>query len=294
MCTRHHSSSCVLLYTNLSSTEPNSYIKPPHHGIMRTSPQIMYDNMYQTQRMMPSTSVSGSYNQGQWASPPIHFSPASSNPGASNGVGMSQVNTVNPVPSLSTTGEGGNSLPLLTSGDLEILDIRVSGNQPRQEQMEHSVQHLEQPFHRKETMPTEEPIWSNYEALPQASGTQNGPASTGMMGINYTYSEFQGGNENLQTLVTPQTGLHLKQEPQGQSSLAMLNPNNSSIFDYHMINYPPTSSSNQEAMRHAASSGASASEQRTTQTQSYSLTSMVQETSHLDNLSWHYNQFGAE
>lgn len=296
---KYHSPLFILLCMNLSSTEPNSYVKPLHHGLMRPTQQIMYNNPYQPQHMMPSTSASPapSFNQGQWASPSLHFSPASSNPGASNGVGMSQVNPVNPVPCLSTTGESGNSLPLLSSMDLEFLDTQgASANQPQQEQLEHSVQHSQQPLHRKETMPAGENIWHNLE-LSQAPGTQNGPANTGMMGINYTYSDSQDGNEIFNRVVGPQTGLHLKQEPQAQSTLAMLDPNNSTLFEctesYSMLNYPPTSSSNQEAMRHAASSGASGSGQRNTQNPSYSLTSMVQE-AHLDTLNWSYNQYGGE
>ncbi|MCJ8730508.1 hypothetical protein PDJAM_G00185270 [Pangasius djambal] len=281
-------------------SEPNSYVKPPHHAIMRPNQQMMYNSTYQPQRMMPSTSASPapvSFNQGQWASSSLHFSPASSNPGASNGVGMSQVNSVNPAPSLSTTGESGNSLPLLSSMDLEFLETQdPSANQPRQEQLEHSVQHSQQPLHRKETMPADENMWQNFD-LSQASGTQNGPANTGLMGINYTYSGNQDGNEILHSIVGPQTGLHLKQEPQGQSTLAMLDPNNSTLFDcsqsYSVLNYPATSSSNQEAMRHPASSGASGSGQRNTQNPSFSLTSMVQE-AHLDSLNWAYNQFGGE
>lgn len=283
---------------NLSSSEPNSYIKP-HHGLMRSNPQITYNNTYQPQRMMPSTSASpvpASYNQGQWGSPSIHFSPASSNPGASNGVGMAQVNpvnTANPVPSLSTTGESGSSLPLLSSMDVEFLDIQgSSANQPRQDQLEHSVQHSQQPIHRKETMPAGENIWHNFD-LSQASGTQNGSVSTGMMGMNYTYSDSQAGNEILHSLVGPPTGLPLKQEPQGQSTLAMLDPNNSNFYEYSMLNYPPTSSSNQETMRHAGSSGASGSGQRNAHNPTFSHTSMVQE-AHLDTLNWPYNQFGGE
>ncbi|XP_060782058.1 proto-oncogene c-Rel isoform X2 [Neoarius graeffei] len=279
-------------------SEPNSYVKPPHHGLMRPPQQIIGNNLYQPQHMMPSTSASpaASYNQGQWV-PSLHFSPASSNPGASNGVGMSQVNPVNSVPSLNTTGESGNSLPLLTTLDLEFLDTPgASANQPRQEQLEHSVQHSQQPLHRKETMPAGENIWPNLE-LPQAPGTQNGPANTGMMGINYTYSNSPDGNEIFNRLVGPSTGLHLKQEPQAQSTLAMLDPNNSTLFEctrsYAMLNYSPTSSSNQEAMRHAANVGASGSGQRNTQNPSFSLTSMVQEAT-LDNLSWPYNQYGGE
>lgn len=270
-------------------------MKSPHHGIMRSNQQIMYNSNYQPQRMMPANSASPvptSFSQVQWASSALHFSPASSNPGASNGVGMSQVN---PVPPLSTTGESGSSLPLLSQLDVEFLDIKgASANQPRQEQLERSVQHLQQPLHTKESMPAGESIWHNFD-LSQASGTQNGPASTGMMGMNYTYSDSQDGNENFHSLVGPQTGLHLKQEPQGQSTLAMLDHNNSSFFEpYPMLNYQATSGSNQEAMRHAASSGASGSGQGNTQNPSFSLTSMVQE-AQLDTLNWSYNnQFGGE
>lgn len=284
---KHHSPWCILFCMNLSSTEPNSYMKPPHHGIMRPNQEIMYSNTYQPQRMMPSTSASpasGSYNQ--WANPSLHFNPASSNPGSSNGVGMSQVN---PVPSLSTTGESGSSLPLLTPVDIQdILDIQ-GVNQPRQEQLEQSIQHSQQTFLRKETMPAGENIWHTFEDLQQAAGPQNGPTSTGIMGINYTYSDSQGENQIHHSLVAPQTGLHLKQEPQGQSTLALLDSNNSNLFDYSMINYTPTSSSNQEAMRNTAGSVASVSGQNT-QNPSFSL-SMAP---HLETLNWPYSQFDGE
>ncbi|XP_053477476.1 proto-oncogene c-Rel isoform X3 [Ictalurus furcatus] len=268
--------------------EKTSYVNPLH-GTRRQSQQHMY-NSYQP-RMMPSTSACPapvSFNQDQWANSSLHFSPASSNPGASNGGGMSQVNQVNTVPSLNTTGESGNSLPLLSPRDLEFLDPQgASANQPRQEQLEHSVQHSQQPLHRKETMPAGESLWPNFDP---SSGTQNGPASTGM---NYTYPDCQDGSEILHSLVGPQTGLNLKQEPQGQSTLALLDPNTNLFESYTMLNYPPTSSSNQEAMRHAASSGASGSGQRNTQTPSYSIRNMAQE-ANLNTLNWPYNQFGGE
>lgn len=295
---KHHSPLHILLCMKLSPTEPNSYIKPPYHGIMRSNQQIMY-NSYQPQRMMPSTSappVPVSFNQGQWATSSLTFSPANTNPGASNGVGMPQVNPVNPAPSLSTTGESVGSLPLLSQLDVDFLEVNnASANQPRQEQLEHPVQHLQQPLHRKENMPASESIWHNFNDLSQASGTQNGPANTGMMGMNYPYSDSQDGNEILHSLVGPQTGLHLKQESQGQSTLAMLDPNNSNLFECTQSypNYPATTSSNQEAMRHGASSGASGSGQRNTQNPSFPLPSMVEEV-HLDTLNWSYNQFGGE
>ncbi|KAI5625079.1 proto-oncogene c-Rel, partial [Silurus asotus] len=270
-------------------SEPNSYVKPPHPGMMRSNQQIMY-NAYQSSHMMTSTSVSpapGSFNQGQWGSSSLHFSPASNNPGPSNGVGMSQVNPVNPhnpAPSLSNTGESGNNLPLLSPRDLEFLDTGASAIPSRQEQLEHSVQHSQQPHHRKETMPVGESIWQNFE--PQ--GAQNGPTNTGIIGMNYTYPCNQDRNEMLHSLVGPQTGVHLKQEPQGQSNLAMLEPN-SSLFNCtepYMI-YQTPSSSNQEAMRHAASSRPGESGQRNTQNPSFSLSSIVQE-AHLETLNWPY------
>ncbi|KAM9477933.1 proto-oncogene c-Rel isoform 1-T1 [Clarias gariepinus] len=268
-------------------TELNPYGKPAHHGIMRPNQQIMYNNTYQPQPMMPAPSVSPaqvSFNHGQWPSP-------SSNHGANNQVGMSQVNPlnpVNPVSSISTPGDGPNSLPLLSSIDLEILELQgASATQTHQEQLEHS----QQPLHRKETVPTSESIWNNF-APSQASGTQNGPANTGVMDMNYPYSNSQDRNELLHSLVGPQTAHNLKQEPQGQSTLAMLDLNNSTIFDstpsYTMLNYQPNNSSNQETIINPSSSRPSGSGQRNTQNPSYPHTGMAPESY------WSYGQYGGE
>ncbi|KAG7333988.1 hypothetical protein KOW79_002395 [Hemibagrus wyckioides] len=264
--------------------EPNSYVKTSLHSMTRSSQQNMYNNSYLPERMMPSTSTPISYNPSQWA--PLPFS---NNP-ASNGMGMSQVNPVNPVPP--STGESGN-LPLLNPMDLDFLNTpSASANQPQLEQLEHSVQHSQQPISRKETLPASDCIWSNYD-YSQAPGTQNGTANQGMIGINYTYPNNQDGSEMFNNL-GPQTSLLLKQEPQGQSTLTGMESENYHFFEQsNPMLYPANSSSNQEAMRHAASSGANGSGQRNTQNPSYSLNNMAQDT-HVDTLSWSYNQFGGE
>ncbi|KAK3573295.1 hypothetical protein QTP86_022364 [Hemibagrus guttatus] len=255
-------------------SEPNSYVKTSHHSMIRPSQQNMYNNSYPPERMLPSTSASStpiSYNQGQWAQLSFSNNPASNVP---------QVNPVNPVPP--STGESGN-LPLLNPMDLDFLNTSsTSPNQPQLDQLEHSVQHSQQPLNRKETLPAGECIWSNFD-FSQASGTQNGTANQGMIGINYTYSNNQDGSEMFNNL-GPQTSLLLKQEPQGQSTLTVMESENYFYEQSNpMLNYPVTSSSNQEAMRHAASSGANGSGQRNTQNPSYA-----------DTLSWPYNQFSGE
>ncbi|KAL7877877.1 hypothetical protein SRHO_G00045200 [Serrasalmus rhombeus] len=266
-------------------TEPtNFYGKLSSHGMMRQNQQSMYNSTY----MMPSTSASPApATFSQWPSSSLHFNTANSSPGPSNGVGMQQVNPVNPVPTLNTTGESGSSLPVLSSMDLAFLDTQSpSTSQPRQEQQDQNVQHAQQPPHRKEPVATGEPLWFNYE-LQGAQGTQNGaPNTSGMMGMSYPYTEGQDGSEILQSLVGTQTGLHLKQEPPGQSNLTMLGPVSSSSSEctqsFTLLNYPSTNGSSQEAMRHAASSGTNGPGQRNTQTPSYSMTSMVHE------LNWPY------
>ncbi|KAI4898034.1 hypothetical protein NFI96_019256 [Prochilodus magdalenae] len=261
-------------------TEPTHfYGKYPSHGMIRPNHQSMYNSSY----MMPSTSASPaafSQPQAQWHSSSLHFNPASSSPGPSNGVSMQQVNPVNPVPTLSTTGESGSSLPLLSSMDLEFLDTQgPSTSQHRQEQQDQNVQHTQHPPHRKEA--AGEALWLNYE-LHGAQATQNGAPNTGgMIGMNYPYTESQDGSEILQSLVGSQMGLPLKQEPQGQSNLTMLGPASSTTSEctqtFTMLNYPSTNGSTQEAMRQAASSGTNGPGQRNTQTPSYTMTSLVHE-----------------
>lgn len=276
---------CILLWMNLFSTEPNSYVKTHHHGLPRPNQQNIYNNSYSSECMMPSTSASpaqASYNQGQWAS--LHYS---NNPGTSNGAGMSQVNPVIQVPP--SSGETGN-LPLLNQRDLDFLN--TSSTSATQPQLEHSVQHSQQPLHRKETMPAGETIWQNYH-FSQAQGTQNGTANPGMIEINYTYPNSQDGSEIFNTLVGSQTSHLLKQEPQGQSTLPLMESESYTFYEQsnHMLNYPATNSSNLEAMRHAASSGSNG--QRNTQNPSYSMNNVAQETQ-VDPISWAYSQFGGE
>ncbi|XP_072534253.1 proto-oncogene c-Rel isoform X2 [Salminus brasiliensis] len=238
---------------------------------MRPSQHSMVNNTYQAHPMMPSTSASpapATFNPVQWPNS-LHLNTARSSPGPSNGAGMQQINPVNPVPTLNTTGDGGSSLPLLSSMDLDILSP-LDPSQPRQEQQDQSVQ---QPTYRKEPMPAGEAMWCNYD--PQgAPGTQNGaPGTGGMMGMGYLYTDSQDGSEILQSLVGPQTGLHLKQEPQSQSNLTMLLPASSATSDctqaFPMYNYPLINGSPQEAMRQAANSGMNGPVQINTQTPSY-------------------------
>ncbi|XP_026992125.1 proto-oncogene c-Rel isoform X1 [Tachysurus fulvidraco] len=268
--------------------EPNSYVKPPHHGLPRPNQQNMYNNSYSPECMMPSTSASPApvpYNQGQWAS--LHYS---NNPGTSNGAGMSQVNPVIQVPP--SSGESGN-LPLLNPRDLDFLNTSSTpATQPQLEQLEHSVQHSQQPLHRKEPMPAGETIWQSYQ-FSQAPGTQNGTANPGMIEMNYTYPNSQDGSEIFHTLVGSQTSHLLKQEPQGQSTLPLMESESYPFYEQsnHMLNYPATNSSNLEAMRHAASSGSNG--QRNTQNPSYSMNNVGQETQ-VDPISWSYSQYSGE
>lgn len=251
---------------------------------MRPTQQSMYGT-YQPPGMMPSASPApAAASFVQWANSSLQFNTANSSPGPSNGVGMQQVN---PVPSLNPTNESGSSLPLLSSMDLEFLDPHgPSASQPRQDQQDQNVQHAQQTPHRKDAMPTGESMWYNYD-LHGATGTQNGASSTGgMMGMGYQYTESQDGSEILQSLMSSQTGLHLKQEPQSQSNLTLLGAANSATTDcaqsFTMLNYSSTNGSAQEAMRQAATGGTNGPGQRNTQTPSYSMSSIV------NDLNWPY------
>ncbi|XP_066534570.1 proto-oncogene c-Rel isoform X2 [Hoplias malabaricus] len=264
----------------IKSEPPNYYGRHSSHGGMRPNPPSMYNTTYQSSAMMPSTSASpapAAFSQSQWPSPSLNFNQASSNLGPSNGVGM-QVSTGNAVSTLSTTNESGNSLPLLSSLDLEFLDSQgLSSNQPLQEQQSQNVQHGQQPSHRKEPMPAGEPMWYNYD-LQGAQATQNGASnSCGMMGLGFQYTESQDGSEILQSFMGSQTGMNLKQEPQSQSTLTLLGPASSVSSDcaqsFAMLNYAPSNGSTQEVMRQAACSGTNGPGQRNTQTPSYSMTS---------------------
>uniref|UniRef100_A0A4W4GHW7 RHD domain-containing protein n=1 Tax=Electrophorus electricus TaxID=8005 RepID=A0A4W4GHW7_ELEEL len=273
-------------------TEPtNYYPKHPSTGMMRQNQQSMYSSPYQPHPMVTSSSASPApapFSHAQWHGSSLHFSTASSSTGPSNGMAMQQLNPVNPAPTLTTTGESGSSLPLLSSTDLEFLDQGPSASQSQQEQQEQSLLHPQQILHRKEALPAGEGVWYNNFVSP-APGTQNGAASTsGVMVMSYPYRESQDGSEMLQSLVVPQTTLHLKQEPQGQSNLTMLGPSNSNsdcTQSFTVLNYPTANGSGQETMRQAASGAVGGPGQRNTQHPCYPISGMVHE-GNLDGMSW--------
>ncbi|XP_062850858.1 proto-oncogene c-Rel [Trichomycterus rosablanca] len=276
-------------------TEPtNFYAKHPSTGMIRPNQQNIYSSKYQASPMMTPTSGSqapASFGQVSWPSSSLHFNQASSNPAPSNGVSMPQVNTVNQAPPLTSTGERESSLPILSSMDLEILDAQGSSvSQPRQDQQEQNVQHSQQQLHRKKSMPAEESGWYNYE-LPHTSGTHNGASNTtGLMGINYQFTENQDSDDILQSLVGPLTA-HLKQESQGHIGMTMLDPTSSTsdcTQSYTMLNYPATNNGSQDAQRQAdRSTGANMIEQRNSQNPLYHVAGMA------DPINWYF-PFGGE
>ncbi|XP_076830686.1 proto-oncogene c-Rel [Brachyhypopomus gauderio] len=271
-------------------TEPmNSYLKHPGTGMMRPNQQSLYGMPFQ-----PMISSSGSpapppFSHAQWHGSSHHFSTASSSsPGPSNGPVMQQLNPVNTAPTLNTAGENVSSLPLLstTDLDLEFLDPGPSTSQSQPDQQ--GLLPSQQPLHRKDPMSAVESVWYNNYVSP-APGTQNGAAGTsdGLV-MGYPYRECQEGSEMLQSLVVPQTTLHLKQEPQGQSNLTLLGPSTSNSDcsqSFTVLNYPTANGSSQEAMRQAMGAAAGGPGQRPAQHPSYPISNMVLE-GHLEGMAW--------
>ncbi|KAL0177991.1 hypothetical protein M9458_026885, partial [Cirrhinus mrigala] len=149
------------------------YYRPSTQGVMRQNQTGYYNKTPASCPMMPpltETPPSGALNQA-WPSPVTNTT------GASNGVGLQQMN---PSPSMPTTGESGSSLPLLTAMDLEFLQPNGPTNsQPRQDQpnpQNQQVQQSQQPPQRQGVEGAHN--WYNY-GNQQPQSTQNGATGTG-------------------------------------------------------------------------------------------------------------------
>lgn len=198
--------------------------------------------------------------------------------GASNGVGLQQVN---PSPSMPTTGESGNSLPLLTSLDLEILQPSgPTSSQPRQDQPNQQVQQSQQPSQRQGLDGPH--TWYNYGSQ-QPQSTPNGATGTsGSLGTGYSYPSSLD-EEYFQNL-----NHHLKQESQGLSNVAMLGSactlSSDGVQSFTaLLNCPNPNGSTPETMRQMEASGPN---QMVSQIP-YPSSSMGQE-SHLESFTWQY------
>lgn len=192
--------------------------------------------------------------------------------GASNGVGLQQVN---PSSSMATTGENGNSLPLLTSLDLEFLQPNgPTSSQSRQDQPNQQVQQSQQPSQRQGL---EGPhTWYNYGSQ-QPQSTQNGATGTGgSLGTGYSY----GTNIDDDFLQNLMGNHHLKQETPGPSNTS--SPDCVPSFTA-LLNCPNPNVNTPESMRPMEASGPN---QMVPQLP-YPSSSMGQD-SHLDSYTWQY------
>ncbi|KAG1929967.1 proto-oncogene c-Rel [Pimephales promelas] len=254
--------------------EPSNYFRPSIHGV-RTNQSVYYNKAPSSCPMMPplsETPAQGTLSQG-WPS-------QINNNGASNGVGLQQVN---PSPSMPTTGESGNSLPLLTSSDLEFLQPNgPTSSQPRQDQPNQQVQQSPQPSQRQGLEGAHS--WFNYGSQ-QPQSTQNGATGTsGSLGTGYSYASSID-EEFFQNLMVNH---NLKQETQGPSNMAALGPACTSSSDCvpsftALLNCPNPNGSNLETMRQME---ASAPNQMVSQIP-YPSSGMGQE-SHLESFTWPY------
>ncbi|XP_067278343.1 proto-oncogene c-Rel [Pseudorasbora parva] len=227
--------------------EPPNYYRPSNHGVVRPSQSGCYNRAPSSCPMVPplsETPTLGTLSQA-WAGQ------VNSN-GASNGVGLQQIN---PSPSMPTTGESGNSLPLLTSMDLEFLQPNgPTSTHPRQDQPNQQVQQSQQPSQRQGLDGTH--TWYNCGSQ-QPQSTQNGATGTsGSMGTGYSYASSID-EEFLQNLIGHH---HLKQENQGPSNMAVLGPACTSSSDCvqsftALLNCPNTNGSTPENMRPMEASG---------------------------------------
>ncbi|KAK9964461.1 hypothetical protein ABG768_005632 [Culter alburnus] len=252
--------------------EPTYCYRPSNHGAVRPN---QYHKAPPSCPMMPplsETPTPGTLSQA-WPGQ------VSSN-GASNGVGLQQVN---PSPSMSTTGDSGNSLPLLTSLDLEILQPNgPTSSQSRQDQPNQQVQQSQQPSQRQ-GLEGAHP-WFNFSSQ-QPQSTQNGATGTGgSLGTGYSYTP-NIDDEFFQNLIGNQ---HLKQETQGPSNMAALGPACTSSSDCvqsftALLNCTNPNVSTPESMRLMEASGPN---QMVSQLQ-YPSSSMGQD-SHLDSYTWQY------
>lgn len=253
-------------------TEPPNYYRPSNHGVVRPNQQAYYNKASSCPMMPPlsenPTPTLGTLSQA-WPSQ------LNSN-GASNGVGLQQVN---PSPSMPTTGESGNSLPLLTSLDLEILQPNgPTSSQPRQDQPNQQVQQSQQPSQRQGL------DWFNYVSQ-QPQSTQNGATGTsGALGTGYSYASSMLDEDLFQNLMVNH---QLKQETQGQSNMAVHGPSSSDCVQSFtaLLNCPNLNGSTPETMRQMEASGPN---QMVSQIP-YPSSSMGQE-SHLESFAWPYFQ----
>ncbi|CAM4726741.1 unnamed protein product [Leuciscus chuanchicus] len=259
-------------------TEPLNYYRPSNHGVVRPNQQAYYNKASSSCSMMPPLSENPTPGTLSQAWP----SQLNSN-GASNGVGLQQVNPSSTMP---TTGESGNSLPLLTSLDLEILQPNgPTSSQPRQDQPNQQVQQSQQPSQRQGLEGAH--TWFNYVPQ-QPQSTQNGATGTsGALGTGYSYASNMLDEELFQNLMVNH---HMKQETQGQSNMAVLGPACTSSSDCGqsftaLLNCPNPNGSTPETMRQMEASGPN---QMVSQIP-YPSSSMGQE-SHLESFAWPYYQ----
>lgn len=255
--------------------EPPNYYRPANHGMVRQNQSVYYNKAPSSCPMMPplsETPTPGTLSQA-WAGQ------VNSN-GSSNGVALQQVN---PSPSMPTIGESGNSLPVLTSGDLEFLQSNgPTSSQPRQDQPNQQIQQSQQQSQRQGLDAAH--TWFNYGSQ-QPQSTQNGATGTGGpmgMGFSYTSSIDEGLLQNLMG------NHHLKQENQGLSNMAGLGPTCASSSDCvqsftALLNCPNTNGSTPETMRPMEASGTN---QMVSQVP-YPSSNMGQE-SHLDSYNWYF------
>ncbi|KAK7140233.1 hypothetical protein R3I94_012746 [Phoxinus phoxinus] len=199
--------------------EPQNYYRPSNHGVVRPNQSGYYNKAPSSCPMMPplpETATQGTLSQA-WPSQ------LNSN-GASNGVGLQQFNQS---PSMPTTGESGNSLPLLTSFDLEFLQPNgPTSSQPRQDQPNQQVQQVQQSQQPSQRQGLEH-TWINYGSQ-QPQSTQNGATGTsGSLAAGYPYASNLE-EEFFQNLMVNHP---LKQETQGSSNMAVLGPACTSASD---------------------------------------------------------------
>ncbi|XP_073691116.1 proto-oncogene c-Rel [Garra rufa] len=258
---------------------PSHYYRQSNPGVMRQNPTGYYNKAPPSCPMMPTlteTPPSGALNQA-WPSPVTNTT------GASNGVSLQQMN---PSPSMPTTGESGNSLPLLTARDLEILQPNGPTNsQPRQDQpnpQNQQVQQAQQPPPRQGVEGAHN--WYNY-VHQQPQSTQNGATGTGgSMGTGYLYTNNIEDDIFQNLMGNHQSGLQFKQEAQGPSNMAVLGPSLDCGQSFTaLLNSTTPNGNTAETMRQMDVGGPN---QRVSQNQ-YPASGMGQE-SHLDSFSWPY------
>ncbi|KAI7805605.1 proto-oncogene c-Rel [Triplophysa rosa] len=268
-------------------TEPPNYYRLPNHAVPRQTPSSYYNKVPQSRSMMPplsETPAQGTLGQA-WPSQVLTTT------GASNGVGLQQLN---PSPNIPSTGESGSSLPLLTSLDVDMEFFQSNGqaaSQPRHDQQSQQNQQLQQtqqpPPRREMALQGIEgtPSWFNTYGFQQSQSTQNGATGAGgSLGVGYSYTDSLD-DEFLQNLMSNnQQGHQLKQEA---STMAMLGPTCTLSSDCTqsftaLLNCPNTNGSTQEAMRQMETGSSS---QRGSQV--LYPTSGIGHDSHLD-LNWQY------